>query len=115
MFLCTTEFLNIKEASCYVHTQGNQVPCGEASARLKVGDASVRGSEDGGDTSADRETQTGGPGQWTDPSHIQVNFLSKYLLMIERLPFVFVKIPGDRDDREPRCIIVGSLAAGHSD
>ena len=67
-------FLNIKEASCYVHTQGNQVSSGEASARLKVGDASVRGPEDGGNTSADWETQTGGPGQWTDPSHIQVNF-----------------------------------------
>ena len=76
IFLCTTDFLNIEEASCHVHTQGNQVPCGEASARLEVGDASVRGPEDGRDTFADWETQAGGSGQWTDPSHIQVNYLS---------------------------------------
>ena len=58
--------------SCYVHTQGNQVPRGKASAGLKVWDAAIRGQEDSGDAPPNRETQAGGPGQWADPSHIQV-------------------------------------------
>ena len=65
-------FLKTTEGSCHVHTQGNQVPRGKASAGLKVWDAAIRGPEDSGDTPPNRETQAAGPGQWADPSHIQV-------------------------------------------